>query len=455
VNLEASHRMPIAGTALSLLSLLAGASGLFLPFQQGLLLSLVCLPLAITGLILSIKSLNSTHKNLALTSTTLSLIAVSTCLINTTRVGPSLFNTYTQKILSQWEKTENPTTTAVQGPPPSSVVTNSNTPPAVMPTQPSPTPAATPTPNSTPTNDNKTGISHTDSPKNYSRIATGEGESTLLGPWQIDNPEGTQVFLASEGMDTDSEKAFGLIAERGTASLKRGLKRPLQNGDSLRLVIDNNDVQVGGEVGVRLLSKNQAPLITASFSGGSTKYRVSDPNQTVETLPFTNQGLEVVFTATKEGYTLYMANLEKKEGSTRPPWSKISGSLNERVAEIELFNNNAGPDLVRAFYLGNLTVSYNSPPTAGTLAPPDVLKSIRQGLKNATQEGMLVGLGEIQKAEPSILIHPQGNPPEWVERWLLSDSNNHQAEITLVLRETETNIEWSLDGYTLLQKETP
>lgn len=94
-------------------------------------------------------------------------------------------------------------------------------------------------------------------------------------------------------------------------------------------------------------------------------------------------------------------------------------------------------------------------PPAGTLAHPALIKSIRDGVRQASNEGKLLGLGQIAKAVPYVLVSPQGNPAQWVEKWVLTDTTGQKAEITIVCQETETGADWSVDGYHLVQTETP
>jgi hypothetical protein len=94
-------------------------------------------------------------------------------------------------------------------------------------------------------------------------------------------------------------------------------------------------------------------------------------------------------------------------------------------------------------------------PTAGTLAHPALIKSIRDGVRQASAEGKLLGLGQIQKAVPYILVSPQGNPPQWAEKWVLTDTTGQKAEITILCQETDSGADWSIDGYHLVQTEPP
>jgi hypothetical protein len=99
--------------------------------------------------------------------------------------------------------------------------------------------------------------------------------------------------------------------------------------------------------------------------------------------------------------------------------------------------------------LANLTAD----PNPKTLANKKLLQSIRNGLGKAAIEGKLVGLGQIQKAVPYILVQPQGEPKEWVEKWALTDTSGQEAEIILVCQETPTGATWTVGGYNLINKE--
>jgi len=97
--------------------------------------------------------------------------------------------------------------------------------------------------------------------------------------------------------------------------------------------------------------------------------------------------------------------------------------------------------------------------TQGSLGNIVLLEALKKGIQQAQSEGHMPGLSKIKRATPSLYAAPVLLPSSpfrfWVEKWILTDISQAQAEIYIRCEETPTGANWALGNYKLYPLDTP
>ncbi|MFM8364597.1 MAG: PQQ-dependent sugar dehydrogenase [Verrucomicrobiota bacterium] len=190
----------------------------------------------------------------------------------------------------------------------------------------------------------------TDSPMNYTSFGTGQGAVSGFGSWALDLTGAAGVFLAENAgnMNLGTAKGFGLWANSGgRSSISRDFTSPMRSGDSFQVKFDNNAIDNGGEVGLELRSANGTARFRFFFIGGEGNYRIADAQGIRGTsIGYTDGGLDLSLVLGAGNSYSFQAG-----GTT------VTGNLaaGDAIARMEFFNNNAGSESPRNFYIGSMT----------------------------------------------------------------------------------------------------
>jgi hypothetical protein len=226
-----------------------------------------------------------------------------------------------------------------------------------------------------------------DNAGNYSSWADGSNAGTGFGAWALRANQGTgfsgQFLDGGSGDDNiqTSGKAWGQYANgsgfQDSVSF-RALTGQLGYGQSLKVTMDNGDIQSGGADGVVLRNGN-ANSTTADYNnnalseffflGGSTNYTLVDASSLDTGIGFTSSGLDLTFTLTGPNtYNLKVVRLSDAvvfnfNGRTLKP------AANQNIDSVALYNRDAENGNV---YFNNLAV-IPEPASIGLIAAAGLL----------------------------------------------------------------------------------
>lgn len=152
------------------------------------------------------------------------------------------------------------------------------------------------------------------------------------------------------GINMD-KRAWGLWANSGTtAEALRSIAVPLIAGDAVALRFENNLVDSGRRVGIDYMNASGVLLARFFFIGGQTTYRVDDfAGQRVTMIPWTNQGLDVVFRVASD--TEYLLTC----GGYHVP-GKLKTAADMHVASVRVWNDSAGTGSDHDMFVNDLSV---------------------------------------------------------------------------------------------------
>jgi hypothetical protein len=188
---------------------------------------------------------------------------------------------------------------------------------------------------------------------------------------RLESPPASNISLGS------ATKGFGLWANNNSSiTARRNLPSALDSGDALTIRIDNNWIDSGNRVGLALATSGGTDRFNLYFIGGQTTYRIDDATANRDSgLSYTAAGLSLTFTLTSSNtYSL-------STGS-----SVITGTLGagDPIAQLLVYNNNAGNGSDYNFYVGEM--SFSEEQTTNTVttlsAPSIVLQSATAGIPN-------------------------------------------------------------------------
>lgn len=166
--------------------------------------------------------------------------------------------------------------------------------------------------------------------------------------------EGTSAghFLdAGSSNCSTGASAFGLWANSGaTARARRALAAPMQVGDTLSFLLDNNWIQDGGSTGFSLENAAGEALLTLYFVGGEITYKLQDGGPEIRDtdLSWTGGGLSVAFALdSTTGYTLALNGVSFTG-------TLIAASSGTDVRQFQAWNYDCGNDTDRNVYFNAL-----------------------------------------------------------------------------------------------------
>lgn len=145
--------------------------------------------------------------------------------------------------------------------------------------------------------------------------------------------------------------AFGLWANSGsTARARRSLAAPMQVGDILTAVFDNNWIQDGGSTGFSLANAAGEPLLTLYFIGGELAYKLQDGNPEIRDtgISWTGGGLSIAFGLDSATAFTLSVNGVSFTGTL------IAAASGTDVRQFQTWNYNCGPDMERNVYFNSL-----------------------------------------------------------------------------------------------------
>ena len=236
----------------------------------------------------------------------------------------------------------------------------------------------------------------------------GEG----FGLWTLwtsaTDPNNGGFFMAEGQANLDiGPRAWGMYANDSHLSLAmRPLAAALEVGQTLSASIDHNEIDEGGAVYMSLHNSEVEWLWYLVAHGGEETYRV---NGVPTDLAVSQGGLDVAFTLTTP--TTYSATVTPTVGDTLV----ITGSLMtvehpEVIANVGFWNDNAGPDGPRNFYVNNLRIT--TPGTSGGICSDSVI--VTRAAPPSTNTSVLV-INEFLASNGSTNADEDGDFSDWIE----------------------------------------
>lgn len=191
--------------------------------------------------------------------------------------------------------------------------------------------------------------------------------------WTANASNTTQFgnFLGDSGTNGDGigagagNSAWGLYANTNQSSsaladISNLFGRDLSLvGDSISLDFDNGFIDPGSEVGIRFRNPSGVSISTLKFVGGEDHYEIDDSIIGFDTdIDFTDDGFNVKLTLDSSAgdYTL--------EVGTSSFSGRTLGSLSTTIAEIEVFNSDAGVNDPRNVFFNTLSIAAIPEPSA-------------------------------------------------------------------------------------------
>ena len=173
------------------------------------------------------------------------------------------------------------------------------------------------------------------------------------GGWSF-HVEGTNAGHFLDGGSSNCSagaSAFGLWANSGsTARARRTLAAPMQAGDSLAFLLDNNWIQDGGSTGFSLENAAGESLLTFYFIGGALAYQLQDGNPEIRDtgVSWTGGGLSVAFALEADDRYVLDVNGVSFTGTL------IAAASGTDVRQFQTWNYDCGADMERNVYFNSL-----------------------------------------------------------------------------------------------------
>lgn len=189
-----------------------------------------------------------------------------------------------------------------------------------------------------------------------------------FGNWTLTGSTNAGLFIgdsATNGFASGSPnintagRAWGLYANSGeTSSAVRPFTTPLPSSGQVAVHMDNGWID-GGTVGIGLQNASSANLVEVYFNSGDSFYTVNDGTAiTTTTVGWTDSGIDLLFTNQGSGtYDVTITSLNGAGSQTLSGRSLQSPGGGQAIAQIRLFNYNAGPGDERNAYFNSLKYS--------------------------------------------------------------------------------------------------
>ncbi|MBL7794813.1 MAG: T9SS type A sorting domain-containing protein [Saprospiraceae bacterium] len=214
---------------------------------------------------------------------------------------------------------------------------------------------------------------------------SGDDDGDGFGAWTLSNSgpnTGYFVFTSTSNGDGNNNgdndidtggRAWGMYANSGNVSnAVRPFDTPLTPGSTFAIDMDNGWIESGGTVGFGLRDALGNNRMEFYFRAGQANYKVNDNAGETDTgLGFTDEGLNIEFTLlTATTYELVVTRLTG--GSYTHNGTLMNPGGGQPIAQVRLFNANAGFDSPRNAYFNSMEVCVPVDPcsitgiTAGT-----------------------------------------------------------------------------------------
>jgi len=146
-------------------------------------------------------------------------------------------------------------------------------------------------------------------------------------------------------------RAWGLWANSGTtSSAKRVFSKPLDSGDAVEFVFENNFVDNGRRVGVDFRNASGTALATFLFIGGQSTYRIEDhAGSRVTRIPWSNAGWKMSMRVSDHGEYLLTCGTYHVPGL-------LKTTADMSIAEVRFWNGSAGNGSDHDVYVNSLRV---------------------------------------------------------------------------------------------------
>ncbi len=194
--------------------------------------------------------------------------------------------------------------------------------------------------------------------------ANGSNGGTGMGGWTLSTSGAAGHFIGNSGCDIaiDSD-CWGMYANSGgLADAVRTFNSAMNVGEVFTIYMDNGSIQTGGSVGFGLRNSSSQNVLEFYFSGGASNYTVADGTGTGSTgLAYTDQGLETVFTFTSP--TFYHMQATRLTDSASVRMYRKLGQTDKTVANLRLFNFEAGSGDAHNLYFNSIAVSQPTAPS--------------------------------------------------------------------------------------------
>ncbi|MDX2175830.1 MAG: glycoside hydrolase family 66 protein [Candidatus Sumerlaeia bacterium] len=141
----------------------------------------------------------------------------------------------------------------------------------------------------------------------------------------------------------------------------------LEEGESLRLLMDNGFVLPGGAVGFGLHNAQGGRLLELFFRGGQASYIVFDAaGERLSGIPFTDEGLDIEVTIGAAGaYSMRVVPIGAESGTRTVSGSLMAPAGGQAAATLRLFSFAAGVGPAHDAYFNDLSIYRAAPAGAG------------------------------------------------------------------------------------------
>jgi hypothetical protein len=186
------------------------------------------------------------------------------------------------------------------------------------------------------------------------------------------------TFPVTGDIDT-AGRAWGLYSNTGSfLPVRRNFAFGTMGvNHQIRLSLDNGWIESGGRVGFSLNNTFGTTLFQLQFQNGFANYVTSTPGGTPysgSTPAFTDEGLAITFIVTSlasgaSDYALTIDNLGNGAGIDFSGVGQMFNSSSVAIAQLSLFNVNAGSGPQRDAFFNSITISAIPEPTAALCLP--------------------------------------------------------------------------------------
>jgi len=230
-----------------------------------------------------------------------------------------------------------------------------------------------------------------------------------FGPWNLQTTATSAAnggfFMAEASGNLDvGPRAWAIYANSGHLSQAvRPFVSSLVPGQTVSVGMDHNGINWGGEVGIGLENAGGETLWAFWFTRGGGQYYHMTGQTT--SIPFSEAGFEVGFTLTEPA--AYAAVITSLADGTEYVYSgTLAPAVDQTITRFRAYNQNAGPDPSRNFYLNDLSVT-----TPGVVGEPcaDEIVVIREA-----GPGVLY-INEYMASNSFTVADEDGDYQDWIE----------------------------------------
>lgn len=186
---------------------------------------------------------------------------------------------------------------------------------------------------------------------------TGDSGGSGFGAWTLGTTTGDGSQNGHFIGTSDLGDSWALYANSGqTASAFRDFSTSPDASDIIKIQMDNGDIIAGGVVGIGLRNASGENLAEVYFRGGDTHYYLNDnAGERASTIGYTGTGLQIEFLMTSAtAFDVVLTHIGNTATTQTITGNLSNPSGGQGIAQIRVFNFNAGPDGSRNQFFNNV-----------------------------------------------------------------------------------------------------